>query len=222
MALWWTLRPLTMSIPHHTPRKLAAISPTSSRPGSGSAESKASSPGDERPQKNWLDPLHLRGGRTIASMKPLGDTPHPPVFRLTRADVTGNVQESWLGSVPGMARRVCVSAPPVSSVTVTAGQPAQGKVPGERTSREVTTLDTGASADTPVRNQGPGRSLPGPDAGHPLHGAGAHGAVARDGNFSQLSHGLAGRYRTMAYTPDTRQDVDLLIRIPAHWPDGRH
>jgi hypothetical protein len=28
-------------------------------------------------------------------------------------------------------------------------------------------LDPGASADTPVRGQGPGRSLPGPDAGHP-------------------------------------------------------
>jgi hypothetical protein len=26
-------------------------------------------------------------------------------------------------------------------------------------------------ADTPVGNQGSGRSLPGPDAGHPLHGA---------------------------------------------------
>ena len=33
------------------------------------------------------------------------------------------------------------------------------------------------SADTPVRNQGPGRSLPGPDAGHPLHTAGAHGML---------------------------------------------
>jgi hypothetical protein len=30
------------------------------------------------------------------------------------------------------------------------------------------------SADTPVRNQGPGNSLPGPDAGHPLHRAGGH------------------------------------------------
>jgi hypothetical protein len=29
-------------------------------------------------------------------------------------------------------------------------------------------LNPGASADTPVRDQGPGRSLPGPDAGHPL------------------------------------------------------
>ena len=38
------------------------------------------------------------------------------------------------------------------------------------------TLET--SADTPVRNQGPGRSLPGPDAGHPLQGAGGHGAVS--------------------------------------------
>ena len=38
-------------------------------------------------------------------------------------------------------------------------------------SREVT-LDPGASAGTPVRRQGPGRSLPGPDAGHPLQGAG--------------------------------------------------
>ena len=44
------------------------------------------------------------------------------------------------------------------------------KVPGERT-REVT-LDPGASANTPVRSQGPGSSLPGPDAGHPLQGAG--------------------------------------------------
>jgi hypothetical protein len=65
---------------------------------------------------------------------------------------------------------VYVSAPPASSVTVTAGQRTRVKVAGERT-REVT-LDPGASADTPVRNQGPGGSLPGPDAGHPLQGAG--------------------------------------------------
>jgi hypothetical protein len=30
------------------------------------------------------------------------------------------------------------------------------------------------SAGTPVRDQGPGGSLPGPDAGHPLHRAGGH------------------------------------------------
>jgi hypothetical protein len=34
------------------------------------------------------------------------------------------------------------------------------------------------NADTPVRNQGPGGSLPGPDACHPLHSAGGHGAVS--------------------------------------------
>ena len=38
-------------------------------------------------------------------------------------------------------------------------------------------LDPGASADPPVRSQGPGRSLPGRDAGHPLHGAGSHGEL---------------------------------------------
>jgi hypothetical protein len=40
-------------------------------------------------------------------------------------------------------------------------------------SREVT-LDPGVSTGTPIRRQGPGGSLPGPGAGHPLHGAGSH------------------------------------------------
>jgi hypothetical protein len=35
-------------------------------------------------------------------------------------------------------------------------------------------------------------------------------------SLSQFSHGLTGRYRTMASPPDTRQDADLPIRIPAH------
>ena len=82
---------------------------------------------------------------------------------------------------PGMACEVYVSAPPASSMTVAAGQRAQQKVPGERT-REVM-LDPGASADTPVRNQGPGRSLPGPDAGHPLQGAG----ISHEKNVVQLA-----------------------------------
>jgi hypothetical protein len=34
--------------------------------------------------------------------------------------------------------------------------------------------------DTPVRNHGPGRSLPGPDAGHPLHRAGGHDSDDED------------------------------------------
>ena len=47
------------------------------------------------------------------------------------------------------------------------------------------TLGVGASAPPPVRSQGPGGSLPGPAAGHPLHCVGAHGAAARR-NLSQL------------------------------------
>ena len=41
-------------------------------------------------------------------------------------------------------------------------------------------------------------------------------------NLSQLSHGLTGRYRTMTSLPDTGQDADLPIRIPAHGSDGLH
>jgi hypothetical protein len=40
--------------------------------------------------------------------------------------------------------------------------------------------------------------------------------------LSQLSHGLTGRYRTMASVSDTWQDADLPIRIPAHRPDTLH
>ena len=61
-------------------------------------------------------------------------------------------------------------------------------MPGERT-REVT-LDPGASTDTPGRNHGAGASLPGPDAGHPLHRARRHRA-ASSGNrqpSSKASH----------------------------------
>ena len=51
-------------------------------------------------------------------------------------------------------------------------------MPGART-REVT-LDPGASTDTPARNHGAGASLPGPDAGHPLHGARRHRAASKE------------------------------------------
>ena len=40
--------------------------------------------------------------------------------------------------------------------------------------------------------------------------------------LSPFSHGLTGRYRTMASMPDTWQDSDLPIRIPAYWPDVFH
>ena len=70
-----------------------------------------------------------------------------------------------------------------SSMTVTAGQQAQA-VPGERT-REVT-LDP-KSLRTLRSNQGPGQSLPGPDAGHPLHGACCHRAVPMIGNIRGMN-----------------------------------
>jgi hypothetical protein len=41
-------------------------------------------------------------------------------------------------------------------------------------------------------------------------------------DLSQFSHGLTGRCWTMASMPDTRQDADLRIRIPAHRPDMLH
>jgi hypothetical protein len=72
-----------------------------------------------------------------------------------------------------------VPAPPASSVTVTAGQRAQVKAAGERTSE--VTLDTRASTGTPVRSQGPGGSLPGPaklGTGHPVNQAGPHADAA--------------------------------------------
>ena len=62
------------------------------------------------------------------------------MFAPNRAEV----QESWLGSGPGWPADCTCPPSPASSVTVTAGQPAQVKVPGERI-REVT-LDPGASA----------------------------------------------------------------------------
>ncbi len=40
--------------------------------------------------------------------------------------------------------------------------------------------------------------------------------------LSQISHGLTGRHWTMASTSDTEQDVDVRIRIPAHWSDALH
>jgi hypothetical protein len=48
----------------------------------------------------------------------------------------------------------------------------------------------------------------------------AGAAMGRD--FSQISHGLTGRHWIMASMPDTEQDADVRIRIPAHWPDTFH
>jgi hypothetical protein len=42
------------------------------------------------------------------------------------------------------------------------------------------------------------------------------------GDLSQFSHGLTGRYGTMASVPDTQQDADLRFWIAEHWPDTLH
>ena len=55
-------------------------------------------------------------------------------------------------------------------------------------------LTRGVSADTPARRQGPSRSLPGPDAGHPLHTAGV------SLGFLRLLPILLPRWRTTADT----------------------
>jgi hypothetical protein len=49
-----------------------------------------------------------------------------------------------------------------------------------------------------------------------------HAYGAAKVGISRLSHGLGGRYGTAASMPDTLQDADLQIRIPAHWPDAGH
>lgn len=48
----------------------------------------------------------------------------------------------------------------------------------------------------------------------------AAAAVGR--GLSQISHGLTGRRWTMTSMPDTDQDADVRIGIPAHWPDTFH
>jgi hypothetical protein len=46
--------------------------------------------------------------------------------------------------------------------------------------------------DTPVRRQGPGRSLPGPDASHPLHSAGNHRARSTVKTCNRPSRDIRG------------------------------
>ena len=69
--------------------------------------------------------------------------------------------------------------------------------------------DPGASTDTPVRDQGPGWSLPGPDAGHPLQGA---GRLAIGGP----TPGRQQQQRPTASISDRRQRITL-ARSVATW-----
>ena len=73
------------------------------------------------------------------------------------------MHESWLGSAPEMARSAYVSAPPASSMTVTAGQRAQANRRVDAHAKSCLIPET--SANTPARRQGPGGSLPGAGRG---------------------------------------------------------
>jgi hypothetical protein len=93
-----------------------------------------------------------------------------------------------------------VPAPPVPSVTVTAPIERKEKVPGER---EVTGLTPEPYADTPVRRQGPGRNLPGPGAGHLLHGAGGQRVVPlAEDQAAEVPAVMRARRRRARCVPD--------------------
>ena len=73
-----------------------------------------------------------------------------------------------------------------------------GNAPANVHAKSRLTLQT--TADPPVRNQGSGRSLPGPDAGHPLQGS---GRLATKG----LHRGGQRQQRPTASTGDRRQPI---------------
>jgi hypothetical protein len=77
------------------------------------------------------------------------------------------------------------------------------KVPGERTSaKSRLTLET--SPDTPVRDQGPGGSLPGPDAGHPLQGAGRYDTSIHDPEYARNDLGTRSHKRSSRSSQGTQ------------------
>ena len=83
------------------------------------------------------------------------------------------MQEPWLGSDPGMPAEYPCPPLKCDRDCRTAGTGEKCQVNGHAKPR----LTPETTADTPVRNQGPGRSLPGPDAGHPRQDAGGPAAT---------------------------------------------
>jgi hypothetical protein len=84
-----------------------------------------------------------------------------------------------------MARSVSGGAPPPSRA------PEDHFNPLRRNDLQDPPLSGGAFTPPPVRNQGSGRSLPGPDAGHPLLGAGRSRSVVRE--FPRRMTSLSGK-----------------------------
>ena len=81
-------------------------------------------------------------------------------------------------------------------------------------------LSGGASAPPPPRCQGPGGSLPGPDAGHPLHSAGGHEVrnARRDRRRRARSVPdrtvISGTSRSFTDTPHRRSPARGQVRRP--------
>ena len=107
---------------------------------------------------------------------------------------------------PGMARSVSGGgAPPPPRA------PEDHFNPLRRNDLQDPPLSVGASAPPPVRDQGPGRSLPGSDAGHPLQGAGQSRREKLDVPVAcpigRSTPGTGGHSRTDRYTgsPADRQ-----------------
>ena len=100
-----------------------------------------------------------------------------------------------------MARSVSGGAPPPSRA------PEDHFKPLCRNDLRDPPLSVGASAPPPVRDQGPGRSLPGPDAGHTLQGAGQEGELTCPLRARSVGHPgyLAGTSGQPASLTDLRQ-----------------
>ena len=79
----------------------------------------------------------------------------------------------------------------------------------------------GWPAEYPVRNQGPGRSLSGPDAGHPLHGAGGHGGSIHDPEYARNDLGGGADSPARATAP-TAKPPGRGRQPPQGAPAGRY
>ena len=115
---------------------------------------------------------------------------------------------------PGMARLVCGGAPPPSRGTRRSFQ--------NRFAESIFgthPLSGGASAPPPARDQGPGSSLPGPDAGHPLQAAGSHRERSRACPSRARSPGHRRYPTATSGQADTCADLQLrMSRYPCLRP----
>ena len=127
------------------------------------------SPYPSQPHQTPGERPAARGHRSPGGVDPHGDAPYPrPAVITWSATTPSQVQGdspfpalTRKGSDPGMARSVSGGAPPPSRA------PEDHFNPLRRNDLQDPPLSVGASAPPPVRDQGPGRSLPGPDAGIP-------------------------------------------------------